>query len=43
NGLFVSVAIDNILRGASSQAMVAANLMCGLPEGMGIPTIAYVP
>lgn len=43
NGLFVSVAIDNILRGASSQAMVAANLMCGFPEGMGIPTIAYVP
>jgi len=43
NGLFVSVAIDNILRGASSQALVAANLMCGLSEGMGIPTIAYVP
>jgi len=43
NGLFVSIAIDNILRGASSQALVAANLMCGLPEGMGIPTIAYVP
>ena len=43
NGLFVTIAIDNILRGASSQAMVAANLMCGLPEGMGIPTIAYVP
>ncbi len=43
NGLFVSIAIDNILRGASSQAMVAANLMCGLPESVGIPTIAYVP
>ncbi len=43
NGLFVNIAIDNILRGASSQAMVAANLMCGLPEGTGIPTIAYVP
>jgi N-acetyl-gamma-glutamyl-phosphate reductase len=43
NGLFVSSAIDNLLRGASSQALVAANLMCGLPEGMGIPTIAYVP
>lgn len=43
NGLFVNIAIDNILRGASSQAMVAANLMCGLPEEMGIPTIAYVP
>ncbi len=43
NGLFVNSAIDNLLRGASSQAMVCANLMCGLPEGMGIPTIAYVP
>ena len=43
NGLFVNSAIDNLLRGASSQAMVAANLMCGFPEGMGIPTIAYVP
>jgi len=42
-GLFVNVAIDNLLRGASSQALVAANLMCGLPEAMGIPTIAYVP
>ena len=43
NGLFVNSAIDNLLRGASSQAMVAANLMCGFPEGSGIPTIAYVP
>jgi N-acetyl-gamma-glutamyl-phosphate reductase len=43
NALFVSSAIDNLLRGASSQALVAANLMCGYDEGMGIPTIAYVP
>lgn len=43
NGLFISSAIDNLLRGASSQALVAANLMCGLSEGAGIPTIAYVP
>ena len=43
NGLFVSSAIDNLLRGASSQALVAGNLMCGFPEEMGIPTIAYVP
>lgn len=41
--LFVSSAIDNLLRGASSQALVAANLMCGYPEDLGIPTIAYVP
>jgi len=43
NALFVSSAIDNLLRGASSQALVAANLMCGYDEGLGIPTIAYVP
>jgi len=42
-GLFVSSAIDNLLRGASSQALVSANLMCGYDEGMGIPTIAYMP
>jgi len=43
NGLFVNSAIDNLLRGASSQALVCANLMCGFSEGLGIPTIAYVP
>ncbi len=43
NALFVSSAIDNLLRGASSQALAAANLMCGYDEGMGLPTIAYVP
>ncbi len=43
NALFVSSAIDNLLRGASSQALVAANLMSGYSEGMGIPTMAYVP
>jgi len=43
NALFVNSAIDNLLRGASSQALVAANLMCGFSEGLGIPTIAYMP
>lgn len=43
HALFVSSAIDNLLRGASSQALAAANLMCGYDEGMGIPTIAYMP
>jgi len=43
NALFVNAAIDNIIRGSSSQALVAANLMCGYEEGLGIPTIAYVP
>lgn len=41
--LFVSVSIDNLLRGASSQAVANANLICGLPEAMGVPTIAYMP
>ena len=43
NGLFVSSAIDNLLRGASSQALVAANLMCGFDENMAIPKISYMP
>ncbi len=43
NALFVSSAIDNLLRGASSQALAAANLMCGYHEGMGLPVIPYMP
>ncbi|MFA9373821.1 N-acetyl-gamma-glutamyl-phosphate reductase [Poseidonibacter sp.] len=43
NALFVSSSIDNLLRGASSQAVVNANLLCGYKEGEGIPKIAYVP
>ena len=41
--LFVNSSIDNLLRGASSQAVVNANLMCGFEEYEGIPTLAYVP
>jgi len=41
--LFIESAIDNLLRGASSQALAAANLMCGIDEGEGIPLIAYAP
>lgn len=41
--IFVSTSIDNLLRGASSQAVVNANLMCGFDEATGIPVIAYVP
>lgn len=43
NMLFISSAIDNLMRGASSQAVVNANLMMGLDESLGIPNIAYVP
>jgi len=43
NVLFISSAIDNLMRGASSQALVNANLMMGLEENIGVPNIAYVP
>jgi len=43
NMLFISSAIDNLMRGASSQALVNANIMMGLDESMGVPNIAYVP
>jgi len=41
--LFVSSSIDNLLRGASSQAVVNANIMAGFDEDLGVPKIAYVP
>lgn len=43
NALVAMCAIDNLMRGASSQALVNANIMMGLPETTGIPKIAYVP
>lgn len=43
NILFISSAIDNLMRGASSQAVVNANIMMGLNESSGISKIAYVP
>ena len=43
NTLFISSSIDNLMRGASSQAVANANLMMGLEENAGIPNIAYVP
>ncbi|CZE46715.1 N-acetyl-gamma-glutamyl-phosphate reductase [Campylobacter geochelonis] len=39
--IWINSAIDNLLRGASSQAVVNANLMCGFDEGLGIPNLAY--
>jgi N-acetyl-gamma-glutamyl-phosphate reductase len=36
--LLVFSAIDNLLKGAASQALQNANLMFGLPETMGIPS-----
>ncbi len=43
NKLYINSAVDNILRGSSSQAVANANLMCGLAEDLAIPLIAYVP
>lgn len=43
NILFISSAIDNLLRGSSSQAVVNANIIMGITETTGIPSIAYVP
>jgi len=43
NALVAMCAIDNLMRGASSQALVNANIMMGLDESLGIPRIAYVP
>ncbi|MDR0666045.1 MAG: N-acetyl-gamma-glutamyl-phosphate reductase [Campylobacteraceae bacterium] len=41
--VFVSSSIDNLLRGASAQALVNANLMFGFEESAGVPKAAYVP
>ncbi len=36
NRLIISVAIDNLVKGAAGQALQNANLICGLPENMGL-------
>ena len=43
NKLYLNSAVDNILRGASSQAVVNANLMFGFDEDEAIPFISYAP
>ncbi len=43
NALFINSSIDNLLRGASSQAVVNANIMYGFKESLGIPKISYSP
>ena len=37
NMLFINSVIDNLLRGASSQAVANANLICGFDENLGLP------
>lgn len=41
--LYINTSIDNLLRGASSQAVANANLMCGIEETHSLPTLSYVP
>jgi len=41
--LFINTTIDNLLRGASTQAVVNANIIMGYEENLGIPQIAYIP
>lgn len=41
--IFINSSIDNLLKGASSAAVVNANLMCGFEASAGINKIAYVP
>jgi N-acetyl-gamma-glutamyl-phosphate reductase len=36
-------AIDNLTKGASGQAVQCANLVLGLPEATGLPTVAVFP
>ncbi|MEO1927688.1 MAG: N-acetyl-gamma-glutamyl-phosphate reductase [Nautiliaceae bacterium] len=43
NMLFINSVIDNLLRGASSQAVANANMMFGFDEGLALPKVAYVP
>ena len=36
-------AIDNLVKGASGQAIQCANLMAGLDETTGLPTVGVYP
>lgn len=36
-------ALDNLVKGASGQAVQCANLMLGLPEATGLPTVGMYP
>ncbi|EED35518.1 N-acetyl-gamma-glutamyl-phosphate reductase [Luminiphilus syltensis NOR5-1B] len=39
----VTAVIDNLVKGASGQAVQAMNIMLGLPETMGLEVIALIP
>lgn len=41
--LIVISCIDNLIKGASGQAIQNANIMCGLPETVGLPALGVNP
>lgn len=41
--LVVIAAIDNLVKGASGQAIQCANIVCGLEETTGLPVVALYP
>jgi N-acetyl-gamma-glutamyl-phosphate reductase len=41
--LVVIAAIDNLVKGASGQAVQCANIICDLDEAMGLPSVALYP
>lgn len=41
--LYINTSIDNLLKGASSQALACANLALGIDETTALPKVAYVP
>jgi N-acetyl-gamma-glutamyl-phosphate reductase len=41
--IVIIAAIDNLVKGAAGQAVQNMNLMCGLPEGMGLGTVPLFP
>jgi len=43
NRIIITSAIDNLLKGASTQAVQNLNLICGFNEGEGIDFIGYLP
>jgi N-acetyl-gamma-glutamyl-phosphate reductase len=44
NGALILLsALDNLVKGASGQAVQCANLMCGIPEETGLLEVALVP
>jgi N-acetyl-gamma-glutamyl-phosphate reductase len=41
--LMVVSCLDNLVKGAAGQALQNANLMLGLPETSGLPTVPLMP